>query len=168
MVSASLHVTSLTLGPSHESKTSRGSNQQPRWGPKNIKLANTPPSLRFYVNSYTRKSQWDPRTAPAPRPDDLDGPDGPPPSYTPGKNPTAASDTKSAAGTTNPFVVSMTGASSSSTQQEEEDARLARQMQEEENARGHSPQPGSGAAASYASTPVPGGGSYGSDPQLPP
>src|SRR3569833_1721545 len=98
MVSASLHVTSLTLGPSHESKTSRGSNQQPRWGPKNIKLANTPPSLRIYVNRNKKKTKKKKHTTTAPQPNNHNNPNNTPPSYSPGKNPTAASDTKSAAG----------------------------------------------------------------------
>ncbi|KAK6066242.1 WW domain-containing protein [Seiridium cupressi] len=100
---------------------------------------------RFYVNTYTKKSQWDKPTAPAINPND-DSPAGPPPGYTPGGGHTP-SDVK-----TNPFAADSqrTGGSS---HQESEDERLARQLQEEENARGAGSS--SGAASSYLNSPAP-------------
>ena len=41
-------------------------------------------ATRFYVNTFTKKSQWDKPTAPARPLEDDDGPPGPPPSYSPG------------------------------------------------------------------------------------
>lgn len=110
----------------------------------------------FYVNTFTKKSQWDKPTEPAKNPAD-DGPDGPPPGYTPGAPP-APSDAK-----TNPFSPQNTGTSAGPA--ETEDARLARQMQAEEDARSRGTP---GAAASYAAgSPAPGG--QGQFPeQLPP
>lgn len=95
---------------------------------------------RFYVNTYTKKSQWDKPTAPALPPQD-DAPAGPPPSYTPGDKP-AATDTKK-----NPYL--------DTTSDESEDAKYARQLQAEEDARARSAAPG-GSAASYLN---PGGAS---------
>ncbi|KAK3386960.1 hypothetical protein B0H63DRAFT_447862 [Podospora didyma] len=106
----------------------------------------------FYVNKYTKKSQWDKPTEPARNPED-EGPSGPPPSYAPGNTP-ALTDSKvnpyddnNNRGSTNPFNNDI----------ESEDAKLARQLQAEEDARarGHSSYgaPGGGAAASYANTP---------------
>ncbi|KAL2109432.1 hypothetical protein VUR80DRAFT_2490 [Thermomyces stellatus] len=88
----------------------------------------------FYVNLTTKQSQWEKPTSPAfdestrppPPPDDA------PPDYTPGDGP-APSDTKK-----NPYLDSPQpdAASSSKQKQEEEDARLARELQEQENSRG--------------------------------
>lgn len=112
-------------------------------------------SPRFYVNTYTKKSQWDKPTAPAVDPNS-EAPMGPPPGYTPGSTP-APSDSK-----TNPFVNQATRPGGSS-QGESEDERLARQLQEEENARANA---GSrGAANSYMSG-SPGPSQY--PDQLPP
>ncbi|KAK0634645.1 hypothetical protein B0T17DRAFT_611620 [Bombardia bombarda] len=103
----------------------------------------------FYVNTYTKKSQWDKPTEPARAPAG-DAPAGPPPTYTPGDKP-APSDTK-----VNPYddpnnrgIFGPSGGGSSSTQ--DEDARLARQLQDEENARARSH--GTGSAAGYMNTP---------------
>ncbi|KAL7623958.1 hypothetical protein AAE478_005515 [Parahypoxylon ruwenzoriense] len=100
----------------------------------------------FYVNTYTKKSQWDKPTEPAVDPNAHgDGaPSGPPPGYTPGSGP-APTDSK------NPFVNEATKpggpGSSSHAVDEDADARLARQLQEEENVRARTP---GGAAQSYA------------------
>ncbi len=111
------------------------------------------PGHRFYVNRYTKKSQWEKPTEPARAPGSDDSPDGPPP-YAAGKSP-APSDAKTG-GSTNPFD-HRAGAGSS---QEDADARLARQLQEEEDARAARGHTAGGAASSYASTPVPGSSSY--------
>ncbi|KAI2632000.1 hypothetical protein GGR54DRAFT_12527 [Hypoxylon sp. NC1633] len=119
----------------------------------------------FYVNTFTKKSQWDKPTEPAVDPDAHDdgSPAGPPPGYTPGSGP-APTDSKS----TNPFVNEATrpGGAGSRVVDEDADARLARQLQEEENARAHTP--GGGAAASYANTPAPPQGYSPYPDQLPP
>ncbi len=100
---------------------------------------------RFYVNTYTKKSQWDKPTEPA-RPPGGDGaPDGPPPSYSPGSGP-APTDAKK-----NPFNDGQQRGSDGRvlTAQEAEDERLARQLQQEENVRATGS--GGGAASSYLS-----------------
>jgi hypothetical protein len=102
--------------------------------------------LRFYVNLYTKKSQWDKPTAPALPPDD-DGPDGPPPGYAPGSGP-APTDKK-----TNPYddpKNQSLGGVSSRQAQEDEDARLARQLQDEEDARARNAGPAGGPGAADA------------------
>ncbi|KAI0124563.1 hypothetical protein F4776DRAFT_630235 [Hypoxylon sp. NC0597] len=124
----------------------------------------------FYVNTYTKKSQWEKPTEPAVDPNrhDDSAPPGPPPSYTPGSGP-APSDSKSASGQNNPFINESTkpGAPSTSSHSIDEDERLARQLQEEEDARARGVG-AHGAAASYGGTPVPPQG-YSSYPdQLPP
>ena len=126
---------------------------------------------RFYVNLYTKKSQWDKPTAPV-FPVGENAPNGPPPSYEPGHTP-APTDTKK-----NPYDdhsgsghgASAAGGSPS------EDAKLAAKLQAEEDAkaRGSSPggaQPpaGYGAASSYSQQSQQGGGSSQQFPQdLPP
>ncbi|SPO03823.1 uncharacterized protein DNG_06506 [Cephalotrichum gorgonifer] len=88
----------------------------------------------FYVNLNTKQSQWEKPTAPAlpagppppPQQDDA------PPGYSQGDAPTP-SDTKN-----NPYLNMAAqggGGSSSKAQQEEEDARLARELQEQERSR---------------------------------
>ncbi|KAK4102584.1 hypothetical protein N658DRAFT_495291 [Parathielavia hyrcaniae] len=101
----------------------------------------------FYVNTFTKKSQWDKPTEPAvpPRDDHL-APSGPPPSYTPGDSTTPApSDSKkiNPFETTNPAQQQGAAASYHNPGAEDEDARLARQLQAEEDARarGSSPHP---------------------------
>lgn len=117
------------------------------------------------MNTFTKKSQWEKPTEPAVDPNARDdSPAGPPPGYTPGSGP-APTDSKSAS--TNPFVNEATrpGAAGGS-HDEDADARLARQLQEEENARARTP--GSGSAHSYGSTPVPPQGYSPYPDQLPP
>ncbi|PTB63829.1 hypothetical protein BBK36DRAFT_7064, partial [Trichoderma citrinoviride] len=85
----------------------------------------------FYVNIYTKKSQWDKPTSPV-YPDGEAPPSEPPPGYD-GHNAPQVSDTKN-----NPYGdhhSSDFAGSSSRQAQEEEDARLAAQMQAEEDAR---------------------------------
>ncbi|KAL1883064.1 hypothetical protein VTK73DRAFT_9990 [Phialemonium thermophilum] len=115
----------------------------------------------FYVNTFTKKSQWEKPTAPA-RPPDDEAPPGPPPSYSPGAGPTP-NDTKK-----NPYADNSHDRSSGGPSSiEDEDAKLARQLQAEEDARARAHGGlGSGAASSYASTPVPGDSPYPN--QLPP
>lgn len=92
----------------------------------------------FYVNVYTKKSQWDKPTAPV-FPVDENSPDGPPPGYEPGNGP-VPTDTKK-----NPYEDQHNhqqnyAAGSSSTA--DDDARLAAQLQAEEDTRARGgPQP---------------------------
>lgn len=105
------------------------------------------PSLpqRFYVNTYTKKSQWEKPTEPAQPPhDDL----GAPPGYTPGSTP-APSDTKvnpydnnnhnhgggAAASYLNSSAPGSSAGQHNPNPNDDEDARLARQLQAEEDAR---------------------------------
>lgn len=108
-------------------------------------------SNRFYVNTFTKKSQWEKPTEPARAPVDDNGPSGLPPSYTPGDKP-APTDTK-----INPYDDKPTsGTAGSSHNAEDEDAKLARQLQAEEDARARGSYGApAGAAASYANTPPP-------------
>lgn len=110
--------------------------------------------FRFYVNAYTKKSQWERPTEPAHPPQDDAPPGPPPPSYRPGDGP-APTDAK-----TNPFTPQGTGASGS---QVDSDAELARKLQEEEDARarGNNSSGTKGAAADYmGSSPNLGQSSY--------
>ena len=96
----------------------------------------------FYVNVYTKQSQWEKPTEPVYplSQGDAPPPSGPPPGYEPGPG-LAPTDSK-----TNPFATSTTPNSdvaSGSKSQTEQDAELARKLQEEENARA------GGAAASF-------------------
>lgn len=113
---------------------------------------------RFYVNVYTKKSQWDKPTAPV-FPVGENAPDEPPPGYEPGHTP-APTDTKknpyedrSGSGHGTPTAGGVSAA--------EEDAKLAAKLQAEEDAkaRGSSPA-GYGAASSYAQQGQQGGGAY--------
>ncbi|KEY69665.1 hypothetical protein S7711_03149 [Stachybotrys chartarum IBT 7711] len=100
----------------------------------------------FYVNIYTKQSQWEKPFEPVYPPQDDNGPLGAPPSYQPGHSP-APSDVK-----TNPYLQTSgvtPGAGSSS--QVDEDARLAAELQAQEESRsrtggygGPNPPPGYG------------------------
>lgn len=81
---------------------------------------------RFYVNLYTKQSQWDRPTEPAPRGDDDAPPGGPPPSYSSGPNNPNISDTKKPLDSNNPYNRGGPG---------ETDEQLARRLQAEEDAR---------------------------------
>lgn len=102
----------------------------------------------FYVNLYTKKSQWDKPTAPAHPPDDDDAPPGPPPGYTPGSAPTPSDVKKNPYN--DPSNQSLGGKSKQ--EQEDEDAQLARQLQEQEDSRARGAR---GEADSYLHSPVP-------------
>jgi len=101
----------------------------------------------FFVNIYTKKSQWDRPTEPI-YPSDHDGgpPPGPPPGYSHGDaRPLTAE--KTGLSSNNPYA-----AGGGSSHDLSEDEKLARQLQDEENARAHggSAKPGSrGAADGY-------------------
>jgi hypothetical protein len=104
----------------------------------------------FYVNSYTKKSQWEKPTGPVypPGEEPLDAP----PGYTPGSSSVAATATGDSKKSSNPFDTHNTpnngGSSSSAAAQEAEDARLAAQLQAEEDSRAR---PSSGSNHSYYS-----------------
>lgn len=78
---------------------------------------------RFFVNIYTKASQWEKPTSPAVDPTAIHGgaPGGPPPAYVPGSNAAPRGDSKSPTGL--------------STHRQETDAELAARLQAEENAR---------------------------------
>jgi len=106
----------------------------------------------FYVNIYTKKSQWDKPTEPIYPPPGDDAPPGPPPGYAGGG--VTASDTKQ-----NPYDPQPNT---------ESDAELARRLQAEEDERARGFGGSSSAMNDYANTPVPQSQSpYGSQ-ELPP
>ncbi|KAK3493160.1 hypothetical protein B0T13DRAFT_43668 [Neurospora crassa] len=88
----------------------------------------------FYVNTYTKKSQWEKPTEPAVPPRDESAPAGPPPSYSAGDSKPIVSDTKSNNPYDNP-ANRAGGNGGGPSSYEDEDARLARQLQAEEDAR---------------------------------
>ncbi|CCC07370.1 unnamed protein product [Sordaria macrospora k-hell] len=113
----------------------------------------------FYVNTYTKKSQWEKPTEPAVPPRDESAPAGPPPSYSAGDSKHAPSDSKSSH-SNNPYD-NPANRSDASHSYEDEDARLARQLQAEEDARA--------AAAANQRAHTPSGGQQSPFPsQLPP
>ncbi|KUI57680.1 hypothetical protein VP1G_05047 [Cytospora mali] len=115
----------------------------------------------FYVNTYTKKSQWEKPTEPARPPIDDGAPPGPPPAYQSGGP--APTDSK-----TNPFTPQPSGYGGGSSSSVDRDAELARKLQEEEDARARGIGGGGGAAASYLNTsPVPGQSTSPSPGQLP-
>ncbi|KAM5342929.1 hypothetical protein ACJ41O_013895 [Fusarium nematophilum] len=81
----------------------------------------------FYVNIYTKKSQWEKPTAPV-FPADEGAPDGPPPGYEPGQGP-VLTDTKK-----NPYD-GHRDQTPGGPSNEDEDAKLAAKLQAEEDAR---------------------------------
>ncbi|CEI65214.1 hypothetical protein FVEN_g6349 [Fusarium venenatum] len=93
----------------------------------------------FYVNVYTKQSQWEKPTAPV-FPNDDGAPAGPPPGYEPGNTP-VVTDTKK-----NPYedVTASAGGSS-----QDEDAKLAARLQAEEDARALSGPGGPDVPAGY-------------------
>jgi len=99
----------------------------------------------FYVNIYTKKSQWDKPTEPVyPPAGDDEEPDGPPP-YDP-KRARAVGPEKSSLGSNNPFSHS-SGAGGSGAPDTSSDEELARKLQAEEDA--HGPSGSRGEADSY-------------------
>lgn len=100
----------------------------------------------FYVNIYTKKSQWDKPTEPIYPPEGEDEPpDGPPP-YDPSKAQSVRPE-KRTLGSNNPFH------GSGSSPNTESDEELARRLQAEEDARGGSSSGSRGEADSYYGRP---------------
>jgi hypothetical protein len=113
--------------------------------------------FRFYVNIYSKKSQWERPTQPVFPADRDSPPPGAPPGYMGGNNPYSnVSDKK-----INPYD-DHRSSGSSSPNNIEEDARLAARLQAEENARAHTR---GNAMQDYANTPLP---PMSSPAQLPP
>jgi len=111
----------------------------------------------FYVNIYTKKSQWDRPTEPIYPPAEDGAPDGPPPGYA---NPQPVGAEK---GSNNPYLnSSATGGSSS--HNIDKDEAYARQLQAEEQARAQGRPTSRNAQQDYMNTPMP---SY-DQQQLPP
>ncbi|GAO17673.1 hypothetical protein UVI_02058540 [Ustilaginoidea virens] len=115
------------------------------------------PRCRFYVNVYTKKSQWDKPTEPV-FPVDDNAPSDPPPGYEPGKNAPVTADVKK-----DPYQdrtddkSGLPAAAHALTSAPDQDAQLAAKLQAEEDAKarggpappaGHG-NPGGGAADSY-------------------
>ncbi|KAG5960486.1 hypothetical protein E4U58_004646 [Claviceps cyperi] len=102
----------------------------------------------FYVNVYTKKSQWEKPTAPV-FPVDENAPPEPPPGYEAGKNAPITTDIKK-----NPYenpTDEKTGTVPHGRASEDEDAKLAAKLQAEEDARARGgPAPPAGYADSYA------------------
>lgn len=136
--------------------TKNGKLNQHNLSSQELQLTNT---FRFYVNTYTKKSQWDKPTEAARPPGGDDAPPGPPPAYHGGGVNTNPTDAKS-----NPFASQSTGNSNYGQSSTESDEALARRLQEEENVRSRGS--GGGAAASYLNTPSSASNSY-PDQQLP-
>ncbi|PFH62002.1 hypothetical protein XA68_15544 [Ophiocordyceps unilateralis] len=110
----------------------------------------------FYVNVYTKKSQWEKPTAPV-LPAGENAPDEPPPGYEPGSGP-APTDIKK-----NPYEDhhANPAAPHHAGPSEDEDAKLAAKLQAEEDARARYASPG---ASSYAGAP---GGAHSQQDQFP-
>ncbi|KAL1647977.1 hypothetical protein SLS58_002301 [Diplodia intermedia] len=104
----------------------------------------------FYVNIYTKQSQWEKPIEPIYPPYEAEGsapPPGPPPSYGHGGDARPLGPEKTGLSSNNPYGPGGGGYGGSG-QNISEDERLARQLQAEEDARahgGHSPMPGGGA-----------------------
>ncbi|CAG8976319.1 hypothetical protein HYALB_00005725 [Hymenoscyphus albidus] len=103
----------------------------------------------FYVNIYTKKSQWDQPTSPV-YPEGESAPPGPPPGYSGGGTTLGVSDAK-----TNPYD------SHGNNFNIESDAALAARLQAEEDARGSSSAPNRGSQNDYYNNSSP-------MPQMPP
>ena len=90
----------------------------------------TPPQSRFYVNIYTKQSQWDRPTEPVYPSDSASAPSGAPPSYTGGGT---GMPEKSGLHSNNPY--SSGGAGGNSSSNVNDDAAFAAKLQAEEDAR---------------------------------
>lgn len=120
----------------------------PRQRTRNIHETNSDIIARFYVNVYTKKSQWEKPTEPVFPADDTPG--APPPSYEPGSGAPVATDTKK-----NPYEdrsniennPSGSGPSNAGPSGAPDDAKLAAQLQAEEDAKARGSTP-SGATSS--------------------
>ncbi|GME40478.1 WW/Rsp5/WWP [Neofusicoccum parvum] len=100
----------------------------------------------FYVNIYTKQSQWEKPTEPIYPPSDAElgaPPAGPPPSYAHGDAKPVGAE-KTGLSSNNPF-----GPGGGSSHDISEDERLARQLQAEEDARAHGGAGDRGASDSY-------------------
>lgn len=97
------------------------------------------------MNIYTKKSQWNKPTEPIYPPDE-EAPGGPPPLYDHGDAKSVEAE-KSGLSSNNPYASATGGAGSS--HDISEDERLARQLQEEENARAQGRPTSRGASDSY-------------------
>ncbi|KAI9684666.1 MAG: hypothetical protein M1829_000040 [Trizodia sp. TS-e1964] len=91
----------------------------------------------FYVNLYTKKSQWEKPTEPAHAATDHLSPDGPPPSYEAVHSPGQGQGDRKVDAKSYPGATASGG--SSSQQSIEADARYAAQLQAEEDARADTP-----------------------------
>ncbi|KAF2183797.1 hypothetical protein K469DRAFT_201198 [Zopfia rhizophila CBS 207.26] len=117
----------------------------------------------FYVNIYTKKSQWEKPDSPVYPPGEA--PDLPPPSYAPSST-TSAPTEKSSLGSNNPYVSGGAGPAHDIS----EDERLARQLQDEEDAMARTHLSHRGMAGTSDSfyqqpgTPQPGYGQYNAYP----
>lgn len=113
---------------------------------------------RFYVNIYTKKSQWEKPTQPA---YEHDAPPGPPPGYSGGST-GAVSDVKH-----NPYEADKSSFGGSSHDISADEA-LARKMQAEEDERVRNGSGSRNAMTDYANTPLPQSSqSYGQQQELP-
>ena len=101
---------------------------------------------RFYVNIYTKKSQWDKPTEPIYPPPSHDAPAGPPPGYSGGGVNSNPTDTKQ-----NPYG----RAGSHSPVNTESDAALAARLQAEEDERARGASGSRNAFQDYQNTPMP-------------
>ncbi|KAF2146146.1 uncharacterized protein K452DRAFT_315396 [Aplosporella prunicola CBS 121167] len=103
----------------------------------------------FYVNTYTKKSQWERPTEPVYPPGEspISAPDGPPPSYSQGAARPAPTEKGGYLSSNNPYGPGASGGSSSHSIAEDE--RLARQLQAEEDARAQGRPTSRGAADGY-------------------
>lgn len=127
--------------PNGITSTKNGETLNPS-GLFNIENAN---NSRFYVNIYTKKSQWERPTEPIYPPPSDGSPAGPPPGYMGGNNSYGPTDTKS-----NPYDNSMNYNPNT-----ESDAALAARLQDEEDQRARSGMGSRDAQSSYQNTPMP-------------
>ncbi|KAF2755685.1 hypothetical protein EJ05DRAFT_112174 [Pseudovirgaria hyperparasitica] len=107
----------------------------------------------FYVNIYTKKSQWDKPTEPIFPPGNNDlAPEGPPPSYAGGPTQPLHGE-KTGLSSNNPYASPAGPGGASASHDISEDERLARQLQDEENARAGGRPNSRGAADGYYNAP---------------
>jgi len=101
----------------------------------------------FYVNIYTKKSQWERPTEPIypPHESEFEAPPGVPPAYDHSSSQPVAAD-KEGLASNNPYA---SGGGAGSSRNIDEDERLARQLQAEEDARAHGGFSSRGEADSY-------------------
>jgi hypothetical protein len=110
--------------------------------------------MRFYVNIYTKKSQWEKPTEPVYPPSEVDGPPGAPPGYTPRTDASTPAHDIPSDHKHNPYnetkpTPNLNAAGSS----KESDEEIARRLQAEEDARNSNNR---SAQQDYMNTPMPG------------